>query len=122
MSSATSAFDRLLPTEINRAEFSDPTLLLGGPDWSMSLTCEWRWVDPKGAVVSSSTVGADDIVWNLVGDQIVSVEWSGPLALGDDPLFHLRSGGILRVFSDAAFDTWVLHTPSLVLVGPLRDE
>ena len=122
MSGATSAFDRLLPTEISRAELSDPTLLLGGPDWSLSVTCEWRWVDPRGAVVSPATAGADDMVWNLVGDQIESVEWSGPAALGIDPLFHLRSGGILQVFSDATFDTWVLHTPSLVLVGPLRDE
>jgi hypothetical protein len=62
------------------------------------------------------------MVWNLVGDQIESAEWSGPVTLGSDPLFHLRSGGILQVFSDAAFDTWVLHIPSLVLVGPLRDE
>jgi len=32
----------------------------------------------------------------------------------------LRSGGVLELFSDAAFDTWVLHTPTVVLVGPLR--
>lgn len=118
---ARAAFDNLLPVRISRAEFSDPTLLIGGADWSMSITCEWRWVDQNGAVVSPSTTGADDAVWNLVGNEIVSTAWFGPSVLGSDPRFQLLSGGVLEVFSDASFDTWVLHTPSLVLVGPLRD-
>jgi hypothetical protein len=75
-------------------------------------------LDPsKGTVVSPATAGADDMVWNPVGDQIESVEWSGPVALGSDPFFHLRSGAILQVFSDAAFDTWDCTHP---FAGPSR--
>lgn len=121
MSSATRAFDEMLPTRIDRAEIEEPTLLVGGSSWSLSATCEWRWVKPDGSVVSSSTDDVADLVWDLVGDEIVATQWSGPEALGADPSFRLKSGGVLDLLSDASFDTWVLHTPALVLVGPLRE-
>ena len=122
MSPATRAFDDLLPTRIDRAEIEAPTLLLGGLTWSLSATCEWRWVKADGTVVSSSTDGAEDLVWDLVGDEIVAARWAGLSALGADPSSTLKSGGALELFSDASFDTWVLHTPELVLVGPLRES
>lgn len=121
MSDATRAFAALLPVSIERAEIEGPTLLIGGVDWSLSVTCDWRWVNADGSVVSEGTVGREDLIWNLVGEQIVGASWSGPTAVGRDPSFSLRSGGRLEVFSDAAYDTWVLHTPTLVLVGPLRN-
>jgi len=121
VSNATGAVDEILPARIDRAEIEEPTLLVGGSSWSLSATCEWRWVKPDGSVVSSSMGEASDLVWDLVGDEIVAAQWSGPSALGVDPSFELRSGGVLDLFSDASFDTWVLHTPALVLVGPLRD-
>lgn len=122
MSPATRALDDLLPTGIDRAEIEKPTLLLGGASWSLSATCDWRWVKADGTVVSSSTYGAEDLVWDLVGDEIVAARWFGPSALGADPSFTLKSGGALELFSDASFDTWVLRTPALVLVGPLRES
>jgi hypothetical protein len=56
-----------------------------------------------------------------LGDSIVAVTWSGPESLGVDPCLELRSGGRVELTSDATFDTWVLRTPKVVLVGPLRD-
>ena len=120
MSDATSAFVELLPIRIERAEIEGPTLLIGGVDWSLSATCDWRWMSADGSVVSEGTPGREDLIWNLVGEQIVEVSWSRQDALGRDPSFSLRSGGSLQVFSDATYDTWVLHSPTLVLVGPLR--
>ncbi len=114
------AFDELLPAGIDRAEIEGPTLLIVGSSWSLSATCAWRWVKGDGSVIGPSTVGADDLIWDLVGDEIVAMQWTGPPGLGIDPWFTLRSGGVLDLFSDAAFDTWVLHTPELVVVGPLR--
>lgn len=121
MSAATISFDAIVPARIDRAEIEYPTLLLGGSSWSLSAICDWRWVKPDGSVVSSSTSEVADLVWDLVGDEIVDARWAGPSALGVDPSFTLKSGGVLELFSDAAFDTWVIHTPALVLVGPLRE-
>ena len=118
----TEALAGLLPLRIDRVAMEGPTLLVGGPSWSLSATCDWRWVRSAGDVVSDSTDGADDLVLELVGDEIVAADWSVTMALGKDPSFTLRSGGTLGVISDAAFDTWVLHTPDLVIVGPLRDS
>lgn len=122
MSEAIRALDEILRSRIDRAEIEEPTLLIGGSYWSLSATCDWRWVKPDGSVVSSSMVEAADLVWDLVGDEIAAVRWSGPSTLGVDPSFTLKSGGFLELFSDASFDTWVLHTPTLVLVGPLRSQ
>lgn len=119
MTRATEVFDALLPVPINRAEIEGPTLLVGGPTWSLSVTCDWRWVKADGQVVSESIPGADDEIWDLVGEEIVAVRWCGPKMLGQDPSFTFASGGVLDIFSHAAFDTWVIHTPTLVLVGPL---
>jgi hypothetical protein len=109
-----------LPLHIDLAEFEDPTLLVGGEGWSLSATCIWRWVSGDGVVVSGDSIDAADVVWNLVGDDIIAVRWTGPEVLGSDPSFDLRSGGTLDLLSDATFDTWVLHVPHVTLVGPLR--
>jgi hypothetical protein len=112
----------MLPTSIQSAEFEDPNLIVAGEDWSLSAICIWRWVAADGSVTSPAQSDVADRIWDLVGDSIVAVNWSGPESLGADPCFELGSGGRLEVVSDATFDTWVLRTPDLVLVGPLRDD
>jgi hypothetical protein len=119
MTSPTHAFDAHLPARIDRAEFNDPNLLVSGAGWSLSAICCWRWITADGAVVSGDAPGAEYRIWDLVGETIVRATWRGPLALGVDPSFELSSGGQLELFSDATFDTWVLDTGGLVLVGPL---
>jgi hypothetical protein len=121
MSWATNALDQILPLNIDRAEFEDPNLIVGGADWSLSSICMWRWVAADGTVISPAQSTVADSIWDLVGDSIVAVRWSGPQSLGVDPTLELRSGGRVELISDAAFDTWVLRLPDLVLVGPLRE-
>jgi hypothetical protein len=120
MTTAQEAVAALLPMRVERAEFEDPTLLVGGSEWSLSATCAWRWVNKNGHVVSPAEADPADRIWELIGNEIISVTWSGPPQLGLDPSFELRSGGFLDVFSDAPFDTWFMTTPTLGLVGPLR--
>jgi hypothetical protein len=108
-----------LPLRIDRAEFEDPTLLLGGLGWSLSASCIWRWIMTDGRVLTGESADAADAVRDLVGDELVAVTWSGPARFGVDPRFELRSGGWIDMLSDAAFDTWVLHLPEVTLVGPL---
>ena len=33
-----------IPLRIDRAEIEEPTLLIGGDGWSMSMLCYWRWI------------------------------------------------------------------------------
>lgn len=108
-----------LPMAIARAEMEGPTLLIGGDDWSMSATCLWRWAKGEGQVVSCEAPNVADLVWDLVGESIVDVEWRGSAVLGHDPSLQLASGGTIDILSDAPFDTWVLHVRGLTLVGPL---
>ena len=118
MNSAVQAFDAVLPVRIDRAEVDDPTLLLGGESWSMSATCHWRWRDAHHSLVTHATRDADDLVWDLIGDEILRATWIDR-GYGADPVLTLRSGGELELISDVTFDTWVIHIPELVLVGPL---
>ena len=95
--------------------------MLGGDGWSIAATCVWRWVVSDGRVVTGESTHAADLVWELVGDEITAVEWTGPSVLGLDPHFTFHSGGVLDLLSDAIFDTWVIHLADLTLVGPLRE-
>ncbi len=110
-----------LPLAIERAEFEDPTLMLGGEGWSFSATCIWRWVSADGQVLTGESPGAADLVWDLVGDELTVVNWHGPPVVGLDPRFELGSGGSIDILSDAVFDTWVMHLPTITLVGPLAE-
>jgi len=106
-----------LPFRIARAEYEDPTLMIGGAGWSLSATCPWRWINSDGRLVSDGTLGSADAVWDLVGDTITEVTWIEEPKLGADPWFHLASGGRLELFSDAAFDTWVMQLSGLASSG-----
>jgi len=119
---AENTLSGLLPTSVDRAEYSEPTLLLGGQDWSLSATCAWRWDGVNGCSVDSSSADRADRVWDLVGETIVAVRWIQADDWGSDPILEFRSGGRLCLLSDAPFDTWVWHVPNLVLVGPLLDD
>ena len=90
MSETLNAFHRLLPAGIERAEIEEPTLLLGGSDWSLSVTCDWRWVRADGSVVSDGTVGREDLIWDLAGEEIVAVRWSGPGGAWYGPLVQFQ--------------------------------
>ena len=121
MPGVTAAFDDLLPVRIDEAEVEGPTLMLRGDGWSLAATCDWQWSEPGKRTITDSDPQASDAVWDLVGHQVVAVEWV-PTTHGVDPALTLEGGLSLELRSDAAFDTWTIHTPGLVLVGPLPHE
>ena len=107
---------------IGRSEMEGPVLLLRGEVWTMSVLGTWRWITAAGAVVDEQSPDVADEVWNLTGETITSASWSSSTGHGLDPTLHLRSGGRLEVVSDAAFDTWQISLPDVVLVGPLVER
>ncbi|MGH9209953.1 MAG: hypothetical protein ACRD2C_04655 [Acidimicrobiales bacterium] len=111
-----------LPWPIRAAEWTDPTLLLTGDDWTLSITCSWRVVAPAGIAYGWSSADAEDQVWDLVGREIQRVEPQGSVAYTDPRL--VLSGGLgLELFSETELDPWVLTVRSdLVIVGPLRRD
>lgn len=113
----TDEFERLLPVRIDEADVEGPTLLLRGELWSLTATCDWKWLDGDG-VITSSDNAQGDAVWDLVGHRVLAVTWSST-PVGLDPTLELEGGSTLALHSDAAFDTWTIHTPTVVLVGPL---
>jgi hypothetical protein len=113
------AFDDLLPVRIDEAEIEGPTLMLRGTGWSLAAMCYWRWAEPGERIITESDPEASDAVWDLVGHQVLGVEWTRT-EYGIDPTIVLDGGVSLEIRSDAAFDTWTIHTPDLVLVGPYR--
>jgi hypothetical protein len=118
--SVTASFENLLPARIDRAEVEVPTLLLSGDQWSLAATCDWKWFDSEGVIISCHEERAD-AVWDLVGHRILGVTWSST-HVGLDPTFNVEGGSTLELHSDASFDTWTIHTPTLVLVGPLPPD
>lgn len=74
-----------LPLRIDRASFEEPTLLLGGDQWSLAAICLWRWVSATGGrapppphgtrsgrVVTSEAAALPDAVWDLIGDSVLA--------------------------------------------------
>ncbi len=108
-----------LPLRIDAADLQNPTLLLSGDGWSLSATCDWRWCREQGQV-DGSTPDATDRIWDFVGDELTAIAWTAERGFGLDPRFSLRSSGSLELLSDAPFDTWIIHLPTIVLVGPLN--
>ena len=104
-----------LPLHIDEAEFSDPTLLVSGQDWTLAVTCPWRITNGSVVEVSWTSKDAADRVWDLIGQTIVAIRDEGR-----DPMFALSGGAQLEIFSDTDTDPWVLRFDRQTFVGPLR--
>jgi hypothetical protein len=107
-----------LPMRVRAVEWSDPTLLVTGDDWTLRVSCPWRLLSPKGIALSWSSPDGDDRVWDLVGADIVRVGRQGADSY-TDPVFGLSGDLTLEVFSDTELDPWVLTIAELTIVGPL---
>jgi hypothetical protein len=59
-------------------------------------------------------------VWDLAGQQILSVSEQSRLMKGD-PVFELSGGDWLEVFSDYHTDPWVFELPAMTFVGSPGD-
>lgn len=105
-----------LPWRIDRADWIEPTLVLGGSDFTFSLTCPWRVVGVEDLVMSWLLDDIEDRVSDLVGHDIMLVDLAADPH--GDPRLGLSGGLVLEVFSDTDLDPWVLDSgQDIVIVG-----
>lgn len=104
----------LLPLRIDQVAYSDPSFILSGDGWSLSLTCPWRVRREGGQLwFSWSSSEMSDLVRELIGMPIDDVQAS---AAGD--LVVDLSGGVqLEAFADTDLDPLILRLPTHVFVG-----
>jgi hypothetical protein len=115
---AIEALARRLPWRIRSVEWADPSLMVAGDDWSLTVSSSWRVTSPAGIAFSCSSADAEDRAWDLVGAQVVRIDRRGG-GVVCDPIFVLSGDLALEVFSDTKLDSWVLRVgDSTVIVGP----
>lgn len=110
----------LLPVGISDVEYSDPTLLINGEGWSLSVQTAWRIVGPEGLVFSSDSSDAADRVRDLIGEEVTTIV---PLAMTStvDPVLMLSSGSALEIMSLHPVEPWVLRIRDQVWVASPSD-
>lgn len=107
-----------LPWRVRMAEWIDPNLVIGGDDWSVTISCSWRVGAPAGVVYGSASSDAEDRVWDLIGADVVAIEPQARVGYAD-PRLVLSNGQTLELFSDADMDPYVLRSQDdIVIVGP----
>lgn len=107
-----------LPWRVRTAEWVDPTLVVSGDGWSMTISCSWRVCTPTEVAFGSSSEDAEDRVWDLVGTEVVAIEPQGVVSFAD-PRLVLSGGLALELFSEAEIDPYVIRSgEDVVIVGP----
>lgn len=101
---------RYLPLRIERSEWRDPVLSIGGANWSFNTTSSWRVVNDLHLIVGSEDDLVSEVITSLIGADIESCE---PMSKNPDldPRFILSNGTKLEIFSASGFEPWVLRLP-----------
>ena len=105
------------PLAIEAADWSDPVLVISGPQWSLSCTSAWRLVVAERLVAGGEDPSAVRQVEALAGRTVVRCEALTSPALGDLRL-RLDDGRALEVFVATAVDPWVLQLPRGAILVP----
>lgn len=100
----------ILPLEIERAQYCDETLLLGGEYWSLCTLGAWRIIQDGHVLTACWDKNSDIHVGSLAHHGIVRVVRQSVL-IGLDPAFELSDGRTLEIFSCDTFEPWVLKLP-----------
>jgi hypothetical protein len=99
-----------LPVRVEGIEVQDPVLVLFGEQWSLTVACPWSGT-VRGRDLSWEDDDVEDRAWDLVGEELTSVQQEGrSIRFG-------FSGGTLLVTPDTDLDPWVLRLPGGLLVG-----
>ena len=107
-----------LPWRVRTAEWVDPTLVVAGDDWSMTISSAWRVCTPSGVAYGSSSEDVEDRVWDLVGTEVTGIEPQGVVPYAD-PRLVLSGGLALELFNEGEPDPYVLRSQDdIVIVGP----
>lgn len=99
-----------LPLRVTGVEVQDPVLTLFGDNWSLTIACPWQG-EVCGQSISWEDHDLDDRAWELVGEELVSVQHES------SPARFAFSAGVLLVTPDTDMDPWVLKLPGGLLVG-----
>jgi hypothetical protein len=107
-----------LPWRVRTAEWIDPNLVIGGDDWSMTISCPWRVGTPAGPAYGSASSDPEDRVWDLIGAEVLAIEPQGTVGYAD-PRLLLSGGQTLELFNDADMEPYVIRSgDDIVIVGP----
>ena len=101
---------RHLPLRIERSEWNDPVLSIGGENWSFNTTSSWRVVNNSRLIAGAEDNLASEVITTLIGTDI---EFCEPMSKNPniDPRFVLSNGTKLEIFSASGFEPWVLSLP-----------
>jgi hypothetical protein len=111
----------ILPLRVDELEFSDPVVVLAGPNWSLSIVCPWRLTRKSVLVTSIDDPGAEARLRELVGASIIDVVSQSSGGASADPVLVFADGARLEIFSDTDLDPWVMRLPDKTFVGSASD-
>lgn len=107
------------PLKIQRVEWNDPQLTIGGSDWHFNAIAPWRLFDWKKLIIGSDDKGFEAAIKKLVGLDITDCLTSQRAI---DPCFILSNGQRLEFFSTCALEPWTMKlSEAPILVASPRD-
>ncbi len=105
----------LVPLRLREVEYTDPRLTIIGDDWSGVMVGDWAWRRGDRVLTAWGDAGAEDVVWDLCGLDLVGVQFPDPRFAGD--CSFILSDGRLDVRSDrSGFETWTFQHAKLDVV------
>lgn len=109
------------PLRVERAEWNDPVLLLGGAEWSLSASSSWRVVARGAVEYASDDREAAALVASLAGRVVLSFGAVSARVTSDAAL-ELDDGRTMEVFATALIEPWVLKLPRPPVLLPSPSE
>ena len=98
------------PLRIERVEWHDPQLTIGGSNWYFNTIAPWRLLSPDRLITGTYDEGFEMAVQGLVGLTITGCS-SSRHAPRIDPCFILSNGQQLEIFSTCALEPWTMKLP-----------
>jgi len=98
------------PLKIERVDWNDPQLTIGGSGWGLNAMIPWRLLDPTKLIIGSGDEGFEAAIRKLVGVSITDC-LASRRELQIDPCFILSNGQQLEFFSTCTLDPWTMKLP-----------
>lgn len=103
---AMRAISNRLPLKVLYVDWEDPTLILRGDGWRVSIMTAWRVVLEGRLIVGSDAVDEAALRAALNRTLITGCGVQSTVA-GPDPTFVFATGHVLEVFSVGPLEPWV---------------
>jgi len=97
------------PLKIERVEWNDPQLTIGGGDWYFNAIAPCCAYDSEKMLTGSSDEGFETFIKTLTGTQIVGCTTRE--GFKGDPCFALSDGRRLEFFSTCMLEPWSMRLP-----------